>query len=122
VLKIDRKTGLITTDDGRVVFDPRHGPKLNEWPRPMSFTKLFEGCAEDETKVLVHLREVPGDLLLQFAADHPKFGSNWSDWSVEKEMARMEWLKEFLVRAGAPVGTYSWGKVSAASDARSARA
>jgi hypothetical protein len=79
----------------------------------LDVTKLFEGCAEDETKVLIFLREVPGDLLLQVAADHPRFGTNWNDWSVEKETARMEWLKQFLARAGTPVGTYSWGKVSA---------
>lgn len=28
----------------------------------------------------------------------------------------MAWLKGFLERSGAPVGTYSWGKVSAFFD------
>jgi hypothetical protein len=53
MLKIDRKTGLIATDDGNVVFDPRLRPKMIEWPRPLSVTKLFEGFAEDETKILI---------------------------------------------------------------------
>jgi hypothetical protein len=40
----------------------------------------------------------------------------YEDWTEQNERARVAWLVEFLKRCGTPVGSYSWGKVSADYD------
>lgn len=48
----------------------------------------------------------------------PRFGSNWSDWSPDKERERAAATSAWLARIGFPVGRYPWGEVWAGLDER----
>jgi hypothetical protein len=48
---------------------------------------------------------------ISMALGHPDFGTNWDDWSTEKEKARHRAHEALLREWGAPAGEYAWGKV-----------
>jgi hypothetical protein len=47
-------------------------------------------------------------MAVQLRAHHETFGNDWNDWSEEGELKRLEWLKNFLFQAGAPVGNHNF--------------
>ena len=106
---IDKRSGRISTIDGALVFDPEIGPPPT---RLGSLLTLFEGAAEDEVRVTVSFFEMNGGCVV-IAADHSRFGAGPDAWTEANERARLKWLTELLRVAGAPVGSYSWGKVEA---------
>lgn len=97
ILLIDRRSGLITTIAGTVVFDPAVGPKAADVPRPMSVKQIFEGPAQDGTKVFIFLREILGDLILELSAiiqDSERVGMigrkrrSWRGWRGSRDFSR----------------------------------
>ncbi len=57
--------------------------------------------------------------LLQISDSNPDFGTDWGNWSEEKELARVASVAKWLSRHGWPSGRYPWGGVSAEFDPRS---
>lgn len=53
---------------------------------------------------------------IQISDASPQFGTNWSDWSEEKEQLRVESIAAWLTAWGYPPARYSWGEVWAAYD------
>jgi hypothetical protein len=112
---IDRSSGRVTDGAGAVIFDPDIGPTFEL--RPNHARLLFQGAGEDGVSVLLWYVESGGHLRL--VADHPKFGTgSAADWTEQNERARVAWLVEFLKSCGTPVGSYSWGTISADYDPR----
>jgi hypothetical protein len=48
----------------------------------------------------------------------PRFGNNWNEWSEDKERLRAKSTESWLNSKGIEVGSYSWGSVGAAFDAK----
>ena len=49
---------------------------------------------------------------------HPKYGTNWSSWSEERELVRAEQIGSWLADQGFAAGTYPWGSIWAGYDAK----
>jgi len=50
----------------------------------------------------------------------PEFGTGWSDWSAEKERARLAAHDRWLAASGLPAGRYPWGRVWSVYEDKSA--
>ena len=82
------------------------------WYRLPSFT-------DGEVVVSISLGFNDGALQFVILTDaHTKYGAGWSEWSDEKERLRVSSIGGWLARMGYPVGTYSWGSISAGYDAK----
>ena len=56
------------------------------------------------------------ELLSVAVVDSELYGGSWSDWTEEKEKARMVATGRWLSALGCPLGKYSWGTVFAELD------
>lgn len=50
---------------------------------------------------------------------NPKYGTSWDDWSEKQEQLRANAMGRWLTDRGYAAGSYSWGSVWAAYDAKS---
>lgn len=120
-MRIDPKSGTVTSSSGEVLFNPSAGEPLPEsingsYPaRP-----IHSFVAPDGVRVTITLWNIQGRAALEFFASHPSFGTDWNDWSQSKEEQRVEWLKALLKKAGVNTLSYGWGRVSAQYDPKSA--
>ena len=106
---------------GSVLFDPSDTTR----PLPQSTGGSYPAAViyrgeVAEFKVVFTLWNFQGSPAIEISVGHPSFGTGWNDWSEEKEQKKLEWLKSFLVNAGASIGVYSWGKVTAQYDPKNA--
>lgn len=47
---------------------------------------------------------------------NPRFGTDWGNWSEDKERLRARSIADWFVRRGTPPARYDWGEVWAAYD------
>lgn len=50
--------------------------------------------------------------------DPDLYGSGWDEWSEEKELLRIEHIREWLTAIGYKSGKYSWGEVWVGYDSK----
>ena len=117
-LRIDSHSGIVSTADGSVILNPTI--EISDLPNPSHGTyparKIFEVDERDGVKVVGAIWNMGDRLTLGLTATHERFGLSWDDWSQDKEHARLQWLTQWLEKVGVPIGTYTWGTVSASYD------
>ena len=59
--------------------------------------------------------------MMTFDDMNPRFGTRWSEWSPEKELARAKSIESWLKGKGFAVGAHSWGSIWAGFDEKGGR-
>jgi hypothetical protein len=118
IIVIETKTGVISDSESNILMNPSdfmsNLPESQNGSYPA--VKVFELESEDGVKLSGAVWNMQGRMAVQLLAHHDKFGKDWNDWSEEGELNRLEWLRDCLSKAGAPVGNHKFGKSSASFD------
>lgn len=118
LINIDPLSGIFTDQKGKVLLNPMdfvgNLPQSQNGSYPA--VKVFELEAEDGVLLSAAVWNMQNRMVIELSASHEKFGSDWSSWSKESELEKLEWLKSCLDSAGTPVGNYKFGNVTANFD------
>jgi len=121
LINIDPVTGVITDQKGKELMNP--GDFVGNLPQSPNGSypavKFFELEAEDGVILSAAVWNMQNRMAVELSASHERFGVDWSSWSKDSELEKLEWLKSCLNSAGTPVGNYKFGTVSANFDPKS---